>query len=232
MIRYTDEERKFLKEYIPGHHTWETAKAFSERFRPITRMQVKSFSHNNHVSSGFRGSEGMPAWNKGKHFKASGRAIETQFKPGRMPPNWRPVGSERVTKDGYIEIKVSEPKTWMLKQRLVWERANGTVGKNEIIVFLDGNRLNCDLENLRCVNRSIHGVINHLHLTYCDAQTFETACAIAKLSKVTRAAKKRRKRRNDRENADSDMVHTEGEDAGALGDSGGDDIGARPRRGV
>ena len=195
MIRYTEEERQFLMEYIPGHHHYEVAQAFSEKFRPITKAQVRSFVHNNHVSTGFRGSEGMPAWNRGKHHKSTGRAIETQFQKGQMPHNWRPVGSERIQADGYMMVKIAEPKTWILKQHYVWQKANGPIEKDEIIVFLDGNRQNCELSNLRKISRKIHGIINHLHLTYCDAQTFESACAVARLSAATQEAKRRRKKK-------------------------------------
>ena len=112
-----------------------------------------------------------------------------------MPHNWRPVGSERVQVDGYMMVKIAEPKTWILKQHYVWQKANGQIEKDEIIVFLDGNRQNCELSNLRKISRKIHGIINHLHLTYCDAQTFESACAVARLSAATQEAKRRRKKK-------------------------------------
>ena len=33
----------------------------------------------------------------------------TWFKKGHIPANYRPVGSERVNADGYIEVKVADP---------------------------------------------------------------------------------------------------------------------------
>ncbi len=37
------------------------------------------------------------------------------FAKGNVPPNHRPVGSERISKDGYIEVKVAEPKQVEIK---------------------------------------------------------------------------------------------------------------------
>ena len=49
----------------------------------------------------------------------------TMFAKGNVPPNHRPVGSERISIDGYIEVKVAEPDKWRLKQRVVYEEAKG-----------------------------------------------------------------------------------------------------------
>ena len=193
MIKYTSEEREFLRGYIPGHHHAETAIAFTERFRPITRQQVESFGANNKVLTGFRASEGMPPWNAGKSFQAGGRCAETQFKPGQMPPNWRPVGSVRTDRDGYSMVKVAEPKKWVLKQRLIYEQEHGPIGKSEIVIFLDGNRQNFDLENLACISRRLHSRINQLGLQYHDRESFETACAVAELRLKMGEMKRRRK---------------------------------------
>lgn len=93
-------------------------------------------------------------WNKGQHYKAGGRAKDTQFKPGSIPPNRRGVGAQRITKDGYIEIKIGEGiKKWRLLHREVWKRNYGNPPKGSIIIFKDGNRNNCDIENLQLMTR-------------------------------------------------------------------------------
>ncbi|WP_207953573.1 hypothetical protein [Vreelandella lionensis] len=43
---------------------------------------------------------GHPTWNKGTHFRPRG-SEKGQFKPGHKPHTWLPIGSERVTKEGY-----------------------------------------------------------------------------------------------------------------------------------
>ena len=191
-IKYTEEEKQFLTDYIPGHHHSETVAAFSAKFRPILEKQVKAYARNHKILTGFRGSEGMPSWNKGMEYQPRGRSVETQFRPGHIPNNWKPIGSERIDTDGFTMVKVAEPNKWKSKQRHIWELINGPIDRSEIVIFLDGNKQNFDIDNLRCISRRIHGVINHKHLAYHDAQTFEVACLSARLSLEISEAKRRK----------------------------------------
>ncbi len=91
----------------------------------------------------------------------------TSFRKGNVPANTRPMYSERINKDGYIEIKVPEPnphtgaKTrFRHKHVWVWEKANGPVPESHVIVFKDGDRQNCDLANLECVHRRVLQQLN------------------------------------------------------------------------
>lgn len=86
----------------------------------------------------------------------------TSFKKGSVPANVRPMFSERKTKDGYIEMKVPErnPHTgaetrFRFKHVWVWEKANGPVPESHAVVFKDGDRQNCELNNLECVHRRV-----------------------------------------------------------------------------
>ena len=56
--------------------------------------------------------------------------------------------------DGYVEIKVAEPRKWALKHRVIWEEANGPIPKGCNIQFRDGNKLNVKIENLYIISRS------------------------------------------------------------------------------
>lgn len=97
----------------------------------------------------------IPA-NKGKKMDPDTytKCAGTMFKKGNMPANHRDVGSERINKDGYIEVKVAEPNKWKAKHRVIWEEANGPVEKGYNVQFKDGNRLNVSLENLYLITRS------------------------------------------------------------------------------
>lgn len=82
---------------------------------------------------------GQVTWNAGrKGWHAGGRAAQTQFKRGQMPHNHKPVGHERVTKDGYLERKIAEPKTFSAVHVLVWEQVNGPLPAGHIVVFRPG----------------------------------------------------------------------------------------------
>lgn len=85
---------------------------------------------------------------------------KTTFKKGNRPTNWKPVGTERIGKDGYVEIKTEEPKTWELKHRVIWEKRRGPVKKGHIIIFLDGNKQNCDIDNLHQISRAVNAQLN------------------------------------------------------------------------
>ena len=76
----------------------------------------------------------------------------TMFKKGNKPHNFRPVGSERLTKDGYVERKIANPKTWKGVHVLVWEAAHGPVPAKHKVIFKDNNKLNNELSNLECVS--------------------------------------------------------------------------------
>lgn len=97
----------------------------------------------------------MPA-NKGKKMPPElyAKCAPTMFKKGRPSLNLRPVGSERVNRDGYIEVKVMEPNKWALKHRFIWEQCYGPIPKGCNIQFLDGNRQNCSLCNLYLISRA------------------------------------------------------------------------------
>ena len=84
------------------------------------------------------------------------------FKPGDVPPNRRPLWSERIdSKDGFILIKVPErnphtgfPTRYKHKHVWVWEQANGPVPEGHAVVFRDSDKLNCSIENLILLSRA------------------------------------------------------------------------------
>lgn len=89
---------------------------------------------------------GMVPANKGLRRPgwAPGRMAETQFRKGRPASdarNYRPIGSERISKDGYLERKVSDDpsvypaKRWRPVHRIVWEAEHGPVPPGHAVVF-------------------------------------------------------------------------------------------------
>ncbi len=65
-----------------------------------------------------------------------------------------PLGTEKVQNDGYIRVKVAEPSVWVFKHRLLWEEANGPIPEGHMVTFIDGDKSNFHLENLRLSTRS------------------------------------------------------------------------------
>lgn len=85
-----------------------------------------------------------------------------------MRPRWRyPVGTT-TEKDGYLRVKVAEPRVWRFVHRLVYEIAYGPIPRAHHVHHRDLNPLNNDPENLQAMtkvkHRSLHGnLAQHLN---------------------------------------------------------------------
>lgn len=145
---------------------------------------------NGKQGMGTRFQKGHESWNKGKRFVAGGRSAETQFKPGEMPHNHVPIGTERVTKDGIRQRKVRDtgypPRDWKSCHALLWVEHHGEIPKGRIVVFKDGNRDNLVIDNLECITRSENMRRNTLHRCPKDV-----ALAIQLRGALTRQINKR-----------------------------------------
>lgn len=118
---------------------------------------------------------GLVPWNKGKAHPTTGRAVETQFKPGQMSGRakelWQPIGTYRVNPDGYLDVKVADDgppqKRWERVHRLVWEQANGPIPEGHIVVFKPGRRTTeleaITADGLECITRTELVTRNSIH---------------------------------------------------------------------
>ena len=64
---------------------------------------------------------------------------------------------------------------------MLWENQHGKIPENHILIFLDGNRLNCSIENLKLVSRSELLILNRRKLLTDDADINNTAAILAKV---------------------------------------------------
>lgn len=139
---------------------------FNEHFglrgkKKITLGQMKGMLSRYKLRNGkdTRFRSGMSPHNKGKKGCAAG-SEKGWFRTGHRPRNYRPVGSERLNQNGYMEVKISDPKTWKAKHLIIWEKVRGPIPKGCAIIFADGNRLNVRLSNLLMVSRRELAVMN------------------------------------------------------------------------
>lgn len=214
---WTEDRVAWLKENGPGRTWEEVSRGFEEEFGfPLTKTQVKNARVN------YGGKAGRPAgqfkrgtepWNKGRTWDELGipeesreRCRATQFKAGEVhldPARERPIGFERIGKDGYIEVKVRDSRidgiqrqepgrfneNYRMKHHIVWEQANGRpVPEGHMVVFADRDKRNFDPGNLVAVPRSIWATISHQKLPYFDAESLRTCMAIAELQQAARKA--------------------------------------------
>jgi hypothetical protein len=105
--------------------------------------------HPSMVASQFR--PGLTPWNKGARGSTGTQegCRATQFKPGRAASeaaNYAPIGSLRISKDGYAERKVTDDpgivpaRRWVAVHRLVWEAARGPIPAGHAVVFRPGQK--------------------------------------------------------------------------------------------
>ena len=48
-------------------------------------------------------------------------------------------GTEVMTTDGYLKIKIAEPNVWRFKHIIEWEKYHGEVPEGMLISFKDGD---------------------------------------------------------------------------------------------
>jgi len=153
----------------------------------VTLLQCKHMRNNHHRFSNRTGwfQKGYVPFNKGKHVWTDDcpeSMKRTQFKPGNLPHNTRPIGYERVDKkEGYVFVKVPGKRKMVLKHRWVWEQAHGPIPKGYIIIFMNGDRTDCRLENLKMIPQSLNSIRNRNHLAANDKGLSEAGLHIAEL---------------------------------------------------
>lgn len=101
--------------------------------------------------------------NKGKKMPYNANSARTRFQKGHLGGKakdiQKPIGFERVTKDGYLERKINNDMPFKARWRAVhlinWEAVHGAVPKGYALKCLDGNRQNCTAENWVAVPRAM-----------------------------------------------------------------------------
>ena len=192
---WSDEEKQYLAEITPGRGYKEIQSMMSCKFGfDYTRHQIKGAITRNKLNTGRTGrfEKGRATWNKGT--KGLTKANVTSFKKGQKPHNYKPLGSERITKDGYCEIKVSDTgRRWKSKHLVVYEKHHGKVPRGSVVIFLDGDKRNFDIDNLHLVTRNQLAMLNKNSLIQKDAELTKTAINVVDLMKKISTIEKKDK---------------------------------------
>lgn len=191
----TPEQDKFILEHYKMTPNKELARLVNEEFGTnFTAEQMDAYKSRNHLDSGLTGyfPKGHTSWNKGKKMSPEvyAKAAPTMFKKGTVPPNWKPVGSERISKDGYVEIKVENHKPFVLKHRWIWEQHNGPIPKYNRVIFLNGDKTDCRIENLACVTRQEAIEMTRHKMFSKNPEATKTGVLVAKMISVANDLKK------------------------------------------
>lgn len=163
----TQEQHDYLVSIANGHSVQETVDMLNEKFNlDLKYEQLRCYRKNHKLPSGIdtRFKKGQISHNKGKktppEIVAKTRA--TQFKKGQIPHNHTPIGTERMTSDGYLKVKIAEPNIWKHKHRLVWEQRYGQIPSDKMITFINGDHTDCRIENLVMIDQQINSLLNKI----------------------------------------------------------------------
>lgn len=207
MYRYSQEIKQFIRDHAAGVFNKDLADMVNRKFGThFTAMSMGGIKNRLGVKSGIDSTfmkgvrrspetefkKGHVPVNKGTKGMFPNAGGATRFKKGHRPRNYRPVGSERCNVDGYLEVKVADPKTWKLKHVVIWEAANGPVPKGYCVIFLDGDKSNLNLDNLALISRAANARRNQLHLHGNSTELGKIAAVTAEL--LTMVGKRRKKK--------------------------------------
>ena len=194
----TKEQYQWLKDHCQGLTYKDQQKQVLDKFGVhLTLGQVKNMRSRWRMNSGLTGhyKKGCVPWNKGmKGLHIGGEA--TQFKKGQKPWNTRPDGYASVDTDGFVHIKTPGARKMTYKHRWVWEQAYGPIPSGHCLIFLDGNKQNCSLNNLALITRAEHARMCQKHLQCDNPEYTKAGIQIAKLMlKKSERSRKRRRRK-------------------------------------
>lgn len=186
-MTFEKEHLDFLRKHYPTMSRKELLEAFNSHFEVnLDLNQLGRALKKNKIQSGRTGrfEAGSESWKLVKtHRPNSGT-----FRAGSIPANTKPLWTERVDDEGYIQIKVPLPNPYtkaktryMHKHVYVWEQANGPVPEGMVILFKDGNRQNCELDNLTLVSKAERLRLTQLHYREVPEEYRPLLLTVAKL---------------------------------------------------
>lgn len=144
--------------------------------------------------------KGAAPHNKGKPHPTRGRAATTQFKKGERRgvavKLYKPIGTERLCKDGYLERKIHDglplQSRWRAVHLIEWEAVNGLMPNGMCLKALDGDRSNTEPSNWVLVPRALLPALNggrHKRRPSYDGAAPEMKPALLTLAKVEHRAR-------------------------------------------
>jgi hypothetical protein len=140
----------------------------------VSAQNLHSLRKRNGWNTGRTGQfvKGQPAHNKGKpcepgrggrHPNSRAHQFRKGDRTGRAARNYKPVGTERII-DGYLERKIHDGMPFKSRWRAVhlinWEAVHGPLPAGHALKCLDGNKLNCAVENWQLISRGVLARLN------------------------------------------------------------------------
>jgi hypothetical protein len=153
--------------------TWQKARELGIRKSPeYIQTYCRNIAENQKKNPGKRFQPGHATWNKGKKgWQSGGRSAEFRFRPGQLNGRavelLQPIGTERISKDGYRERKVTTAgrggQRWKLVHNLIWIERHGPIPSGYAVCFRNGDKTDLRLENLELISRKDLMQRNSIH---------------------------------------------------------------------
>ena len=160
---FTPQQIEFVREGIAELPTRRLAEAFTERFgEPIGQTELRRLMARNGIE------------NPRKEFSQLPIGYE-RYSPyyDCMVVKVDDVSVSGIKKEDYAKHRQNN---WKLKQNLVWEKHTGkTLPWRHIVVFIDGDRMNYNPENLYAVPLNVAGTIEKMKMHSENAQIYKTS---------------------------------------------------------
>ena len=213
--KYTDEQLDFLREVIPGRTYREVSDLFAERYgAALTRSMVANVRHKLGVLCGVNSGcfrKGHAPANKGRPWSewmseaGAERSRATQFRKGQLSGiaaerDYALLG-ERVTRDGYREVRV-DPRgqrhtmdRWIPLGAFNWMAANGREWPEGCkCVHIDRDVTNDSADNIEPVPNELWPMLCGAipgQLEWHDRETLRTAILYARVTRARTESERR-----------------------------------------
>lgn len=186
---WTENENAMLHRLYPDQHTAEIAEQL-DRTMSATYGQAKKLGlskspeftakfcrmqKGSRISKATEFHKGHVSHNKGVRSPglSPGRMKETQFRKGQRTGRanlvYKPVGAERITREGYLERKINDDmpfnRRWRAVHLINWEQIHGPIPQGHVLAFRNGNPRDIGPENLELITRKelmLRNTIHHL----------------------------------------------------------------------
>ena len=93
-------------------------------------------------------------------------------------------------------MKGRQNERWKFVHRLVWEEHNGPIPEGGCIVFRDGDKMNCNIENLAMLTHGELSIMNKRGYFSDNPEVTDVGITLAKIRKAVAEAEKRGRSEN------------------------------------
>lgn len=159
----TKEQKEYMLSILADYSSKEIVKIMKEKYNvELVEYKIKHYRQRYGIKSNLKGGFKKGETKGNKNFK------------------YHPIGYEYIDSEGFIHIKIAENK-WEEKQRYVYKQYYGEIPKGYNVIFLDHNRLNCNIENLKLVKNKDLLVAKNMGLISNNKELTELGILIAQL---------------------------------------------------